>query len=63
MDHGLMWGMLWAGLVMSFFPLAVGVGVAVAVLRHRRAGAAQRSGGAAPGSPRSSPRKRERWRR
>jgi hypothetical protein len=38
MDHGLMYGMLIAGIVLSAPPILLGVVVGVLALRHRRAG-------------------------
>ena len=36
MNHDVMTGMLWAALFMVGVPLAIGVGVLIAVLRRRR---------------------------
>lgn len=38
MDHGLMYGMLIAGIVLSAPPLLLGVVIGVLALRNRRAG-------------------------
>ncbi|HET6342813.1 MAG TPA: hypothetical protein VFG78_11615 [Gemmatimonadota bacterium] len=35
MNHGLMEGMLWAGLLLVAVPLGVGIGVLVLLLRRR----------------------------
>lgn len=35
MNHGLMEGMLWAGLLLLAVPLAIGIGVLVLLLRRR----------------------------
>lgn len=35
MNHGLMEGMLWAGLLLIAVPLGVGVGILVLLLRRR----------------------------
>ncbi|MGH7573114.1 MAG: hypothetical protein ACREMK_14925 [Gemmatimonadota bacterium] len=35
MNHGLMEGMLWAGLLLVVVPLAIGLGVLVLLLRRR----------------------------
>ncbi len=35
MNHGLMEGMLWAGLLLIAVPLGVGIGVLVLLLRRR----------------------------
>jgi hypothetical protein len=46
MNHDVMTGMLWAALFMVGVPLAIGVGVLVAVLRRRRGN----GGAAGPGA-------------
>ena len=37
MMHGLMQGMFWGGLVMALPPVLLGLGIAVYILRERRA--------------------------
>jgi hypothetical protein len=36
MDHGMMQGMLWAGVVLSAVPVLLGVGIAVHVFQRYR---------------------------
>ncbi|MGH7542799.1 MAG: hypothetical protein ACREK7_02575 [Gemmatimonadota bacterium] len=35
MNHGLMEGMLWAGLLLIAVPLGIGIGVLILILRRR----------------------------
>jgi hypothetical protein len=47
MNHGLMSGMFWGGVVMALPPVVLGIVIAIMVLRHARA---DRRRGEAPGS-------------
>ncbi|MBI4546045.1 MAG: hypothetical protein HY703_12665 [Gemmatimonadetes bacterium] len=50
MNHGLMQGMWWAGVLLALVPLLLGAGIGIVVLLHHRA--VQRSAmGAAAGTP------------
>jgi hypothetical protein len=48
MDHGLMLGMLIAGIVLSAFPIALGVAIGVLALKHYRAARRPGAEGRAP---------------
>jgi hypothetical protein len=43
MNHGVMIGMLWAGVLLSAIPVALGVGIGIYALRQYRKGRAPRT--------------------